>query len=268
MDIVIETLHETIVMIPVLFITYVIIEYLEKYSSNLDKIVYHMSKAGPLYGALIGLIPQCGFSVLAASLFASKKITLGTLMAVFIASNDEALVLLLSQGKQEATILYLVIGKILLAIIIGILCDCVFEKRLSYRYGNNKETTVEHHIVKDALLKTVKIYMYVMVVNIGISFLMVHFENELTQILKNSSLEIVAASLIGFIPNCAISVIVVSLYTKQLLSFAALFAALISNTGLGILMLFKSDISRTSAFKIVLLLWLSALVGGILCLWI
>lgn len=123
-----EIVNDTFMILPLLFISYLIIELIEQRNKNIDKLAYQLKKFGPLYGALMGLIPQCGFSVLAATLFIDKKITLGTLIAIFISTSDEAVPIMISDSSLHKPLLLILCGKLILAILIGYLCDALFEK--------------------------------------------------------------------------------------------------------------------------------------------
>ena len=124
-DILIDCVHDTWAMLPLLFITYCIIEVFERKqtSASDEKIFFGLQRFGPLIGALVGLIPQCGFSVLAAMLFVQRNITLGTLVAVMIATSDEAIPILLSNPELYSTLGFVLIGKFVTGIVVGYLVD-------------------------------------------------------------------------------------------------------------------------------------------------
>ena len=96
-----HTLEDTWMMFPFLLITYMILEVFERRDNQSDeKIFFGLQKYGPLVGAAVGLLPQCGFSILAAMLFVQRNITLGSLLAVMIATSDEAIPILLSNPSD------------------------------------------------------------------------------------------------------------------------------------------------------------------------
>ena len=101
-----HTLEHTISMLPFLFAAFLVMETLEHYSGNLlERSLIRTSKAGPLIGALLGCFPQCGFSVIASNLYAGGVITLGALLAVFLSTSDEAILILLSHPESTKSIL-------------------------------------------------------------------------------------------------------------------------------------------------------------------
>ena len=110
-----ETAIDTLKLIPFLFITYLIMEYIEHKTSNKIRETIKMSgKFGPLLGAIVGIFPQCGFSVSATNLYAGRVITLGTLIAVYLTTSDEMLPILLTEAVPMKTILMILCIKFIL----------------------------------------------------------------------------------------------------------------------------------------------------------
>ena len=163
-----HTLIDSLKMLPFLFLAYLLIEYIEhSHSKKIEKALGKSGKYGPFVGALLGLIPQCGFSVIASGLYMNQSISLGTLLAVFIATSDDAIPILIAQPKQAQT-LFVIIGlKIIVAIVVGYLVDGLIQ---SHRISNNhslhdihehcKEEEHGHGIIYLALLHTFKIFVF------------------------------------------------------------------------------------------------------------
>ena len=124
-DIILDTIHDTWAMLPLLYITYCILEVFERKNTQDDKLFFGLQRLGPILGALVGLIPQCGFSILAAMLFVQNNITLGTLVSVMIATSDEAIPILISNPKMYSSLLGILGLKLVIAIVVGLFTDHV-----------------------------------------------------------------------------------------------------------------------------------------------
>ena len=226
------------------------------------------SKYSPIIGAAIGLIPQCGFSIVASDLYKKKHISVGTLLAVFIACSDEALPILLSSSDKILSVIPLFAAKFVLAISFGYLIDLILKRRTIIIKKHNHENTFIHkgcchheieeheeesfvkkHLVHP-LLHTLKICAYVLVVNIIFELLIYYVgEANIKEFLNNNVyLTPLLSGLVGLIPNCASSVIISDLYVSDILTFSATLAGLISNAGLGLVFLFK-DIYQNNILR-------------------
>ncbi len=268
-----HSLEDLIPMLPFLFLTYLLMEYIEhRNNQKFENLLARTQKLGPLIGSLLGIIPQCGFSVIASGLYMNQSISLGTLLAVFIATSDDAIPILIAQPKQAQT-LFVIIGlKIIVAIVIGYLVDGLIQ---SHRLSNNhslhdihehcKEEEHGHGIIYLALLHTFKIFVFVFIVNFALTWLIEEIgADTLNYILVHGSIfQPVIAALTGFIPNCAASVILSQLYLDQVLSFGSLFAGLMTSTGLGLLVLLRMYDNKKDILRIVLIMFVSATIIGI-----
>lgn len=267
MEILIDTLKDTILIIPILFILYVCLEYLEH---KQEKISYdhYLSKYGPILGSFLGVIPQCGFGILASLLFIENKITLGTLISVFIATSDEAIPLLITNPQMYSSLFQIIIFKLLLGIIVGYIVDNLLKSQKN-EYSIQNTHHHDHSIFIEAGIRTIKIYSFIFIVNYLLSFLIESIGTErLSIILMNHSMiQPIASAIIGFIPNCAASVILTQLYMSQALSFASLLAGLITNAGLGILVLIQHQVNMKTILKICFILLISALIVSLPLQW-
>ena len=268
-----HSLEDLIPMLPFLFLTYLLMEYIEhRNNQKFENLLARTQKLGPLIGSLLGIIPQCGFSVIASGLYMNQSISLGTLLAVFIATSDDAIPILIAQPKQAQT-LFVIIGlKIIVAIVVGYLVDGLIQ---SHRLSNNhslhdihehcKEEEHGHGIIYLALLHTFNIFVFVFIVNFALTWLIEEIgADTLNYILVHGSIfQPVIAALTGFIPNCAASVILSQLYLDQVLSFGSLFAGLMTSTGLGLLVLLRMYDNKKDILRIVLIMFVSATIIGI-----
>lgn len=269
-----HALKDMFPMLPFLFLTYLLMEFIEhKNNDCFEKFLINARKLGPIIGSLLGIIPQCGFSVIASGLYMNKSITLGTLLSVFIATSDEAIPILISRPEQLSTLTAIIIIKIILGIVVGYIVDFLINQHhlkdnhsLHDIHEECEEEKHGHGIVYLAFIHTVKIFIFIFVVNLLLTyFIEVVGEDTLSYILVNGSfLQPILAAITGFIPNCASSVILSQLYLDHVLSFGALTAGLITSAGLGLLVLLKMYDNKKDILRIVGILFAVASLTGII----
>ncbi|WP_154887956.1 putative manganese transporter [Longibaculum muris] len=260
MDILIDTIKDTILIIPILFVMYLCLEYFEHRQTN-QRVEYYLTHYGPLIGAVLGIIPQCGFGVLASLLFIEGKMTLGSLISVFIATSDEAIPILLTNPEMYTSLIGIIFIKFIFAIIVGYAVDFLFKNQSFEHFHTHIEHTHEHSIIIEALFRTFKIYAFIFAVNFVLSLAIETIGSTTLSylLLDRSMVQPIVAAIFGFIPNCAASVILTQLYISQVLSFASLVAGLITNAGLGLLVLLQNKIDMRIFIRICMILLLSAL---------
>lgn len=264
MDIIIDTIKDTYTMIPILFIMYLFLEYLEHRENNHYQ--KYLISYGPLLGSLLGMIPQCGFGVIASLLFLEKKITLGTLISVFIATSDEAIPVLLTFPQHYSSLIAILCIKMISGIMIGYIVDYLFPQ-IHFAYQKSKEKHDHHHSIPfEALTRAFKIYVFIFFTNTLLSLLIETIgENQLAYLLfQKSLLQPIVSAFFGFIPNCASSVILTQLYIKNILSFSSLIAGLMTNAGIGLLILIKHRLDIKTLSIICSILFISALVVSLI----
>lgn len=284
MEILEDTLHDTILMLPLLFLAYLVIEYFDRKDSQDDKVFLALQKYGPLVGALVGVIPQCGFSIIAAMLFMGKNITMGTLLAVFIATSDEAIPILLANPELYSSLLYIIIGKVVLAIVVGYFVDKILlRKQQLHLFADMEEEDIEEEeeiasesacpccytqytMPVSALLRSIKIFAFLFLTTLILNVLIATIGEATLEkmLLTNSVFQPILAALFGFIPNCAASVVLTQLYVAHTVSFASLFAGLITNAGLGFIVLLRYQASKKEIVQIATILFLTAIIAGII----
>lgn len=279
-----DAFHDTWLMVPLLYITYCVLEYFERKDSKDDSIFFGLQKYGPVVGALIGLIPQCGFSILASMLFVQGNITMGTLIAVFIATSDEAIPILIAEPALYKTLGLLVLGKFLIGVGIGYFVDFIlFPKQKILRLEDLPEEEIDEELDGDeaeasscpccypqyplwisAFLRTLKIFGFIFLITILFNLFIGWISEERLSrfLLMNTIWQPLVAALFGFIPNCVATVVLCQLYTLQQLSFGALLAGLITNAGMGFLVLFQYGENKKTIFKIALILYCTAILFG------
>ncbi len=272
-----HTIEDTLKMLPFLFAAYLIIEYIEhKAKGNFEKIFHRFGRFGAIGGSVLGIFPQCGFSVMASNFFAGKIITAGTLAAVFISTSDEAIPFLMANPEKAEVILPVIALKVLIALLTGLLIDFFGGKVL------NMETSHHHHIeelcshdgcnchkgggiLKSAIHHTVNIFIFIFVFSLVINGAVELIgEENLGKILMNGSfLQPILAAIVGFIPNCAVSVLLAELYVSGGLSLGSMIAGLCTGAGAGLVVLFKVNKNLKENIKILLCIFISAVVAGI-----
>lgn len=286
-NILFETIEDTWLMLPLLYVTYCILEVFERRPQEDDRMFYSLQKYGPLFGAALGLIPQCGFSILAAMLFLQNNITLGALVAVMIATSDEAIPILLSNPNLFPTLIQLLISKFVIAVVVGYFVDKVlFPKQKILLFEDMMEEDEEYDEEYDdaeggnscpccytqyplwvsAALRSLKIYGFIFVTTLVLS-LCVEFigVDKLGHILLSGSvLQPLIAGILGFIPNCAITVVFAQLFALNQLQFGSLLSGLITNAGLGLMCLIRYGGSKRDIIRVVSILYISACIFGIL----
>lgn len=273
-DVLMDAVLDTLKMLPFLLGTYLLIEYLEhKASDKLTGALSKMGAWGPVGGAFLGCIPQCGFSVAAANFYAGGVITIGTLLAVFLSTSDEAIPIILAHPDQLHTLWPLILVKLLLAIVAGILTDLVTDIFVKEKKQKHVHDLCEHcdcendGILRPALRHTVQIFCFLLIVNIllgaGIHYI---GEDSISRWLLNGSvLQPFLTALIGFIPNCASSVILTELFLSGSLTFGSVVAGLATGAGLGLAVLFRINKRHMKQnFIIMGLLYAVSVIAGLL----
>lgn len=269
-DVLLDALIDTLKIVPFLYLSYLVLDFIEKKSSVYKLNFLFLKHLGPLFGALLGCIPQCGFSVIAASLYAQNGISAGTLVACFISTSDEALPMFLSNPSEYRQLGLFLICKIVIALIAGYLIDFVIHKQV------NEEDDFEIEVdglcdcssnsFVNALNKTAKTIFFIFLINLVLGTV-IHFigEDRLSALLAvHPYLQPVIATIVGFIPNCAISILLVQLYMLDALTFGGMIAGLCSGAGVGMAVLFKNNKNMKENWLIVLYIGIVALISGVL----
>ena len=274
-DAILDTLIDTVKLIPFLLITYIIMEFIEHKTSHKTKDAIKKSgHFGPLIGGILGVVPQCGFSAAASSLYSARIITLGTLIAVFLSTSDEMLPILISEAVDIKVILSILGIKLVIAVIVGFIIDLFFRKKFETAENEpeikdlceHEHCHCEHGIFKSALKHTINITLYIFIISLILNIIIFFIgEDNLAHILNSTPvIGPIIASLVGLIPNCASSVIITQLYLSDVLNFATMIAGLLVNTGVGLLILFRTNKDLKENIKITVLLFAIGVIFGII----
>lgn len=270
-----EAVIDTAKMLPLLFLVYLLIEYLEhKASDRFSTALRRLGPFGPVGGAMIGCLPQCGFSVAVSNLYSGRLVSLGTLIAVYISTSDEAIPILIANPKSAASVWQLILAKVVIAVIAGLFIDGAM--RFFHRRGNEENEPYhdlcencgceEHGIVYSAVRHTVQIFIFLFIVSFALG-MGIHLlgEERLDAILMTDSIfQPLIASLIGLIPNCAASVILTNLYVAGSLSFGSVIAGLSTGAGMGLVVLFRTNKNIKQNLGIMGLLYAIGALSGLI----
>lgn len=274
LEIISETLIDSIKLLPFLFITYLIMEYIEhKTSQKAKNTIKKSGKFGPAVGSILGIFPQCGFSVSATNLYAARVITLGTLISVYLSTSDEMLPIFISEAVPISVILKILGIKLIIGIIAGFTIDFILRLRNKTNVEEEKIIDLcekehchcEHGIIKSALKHTINIFVFIIIISLIINIL-IHFigEDVIANFLQNKPIiGPIISGLIGLIPNCASSVIITQMYLENVISVGTLISGLLVGAGVGLAVLFKMNKGVKENIKIITLLYGIGVISGI-----
>jgi hypothetical protein len=293
-----EAFIDSLEIVPLLFVIYLIIEYVEmRWGNKMRENVEKAGLAGPAIGAIAGSLPQCGFSVITSALYTQRLVTIGTLIAVFIATSDEAIPIILSQPSKIYTILPIISFKILIALIAGYGLDLFFRHKSAkvlnhieqHEEGKCAPSHRHEKIVEEKaccghtyspkkidfkelllhpLVHTVKIFFFIFLITLALD-LTIYFVGDNSFRLffaHNYYLQPLIAGVIGLIPSCASSVVITELFLSNTISYGAVIAGLSSGGGLGILVLMRENKNKKETVLIIGLLLSISIIAGYIAL--
>jgi len=285
-----DAIKDTIVIIPFLFVIFLIIEVVEHfYSNKILKGAKFLKNSGPAFGALLAAIPQCGLSVIASTLYCRRIITKGTLIAVYLATSDEAIPVLISNPKGLGVVVPLILIKIAVGLFAGYLIDILMPPSLpvvsetgvniEYEKGcHSHNISVKsnqkslYYVIKELLyhpvVHTISVTFFVFLITFLINLFFSYFALHPLlfidlDILQNKIFQPCLAALFGIIPNCAVSVGITVMYLKGAITFASCVSGLCAGAGLGILVLMKNNEDKKDTIKIILLLLVISILAGL-----
>lgn len=282
-DSVIDAALDSAKILPFLFLTYLVMEYVEhKMGENSKDIIRKSGKFGPLLGAVCGAVPQCGFSAAASNLYAGRIITRGTLLAIYLSTSDEMLPILISEQAPVMVIAKILGLKILIGMAGGIVVDIIWAKHQKIRaYAQkphkgekfhidqiceNENCKCDDGILKSACKHTIHIFLFILLFSFlfNVCIAAIGRENIESFILNKPTVGVFLTGIIGLIPNCAASVMITSLYLEGLVSFGAMMAGLLVGAGVGLLVLCRVNEDVKDNLLVIGLLYLCGIVGGLI----
>lgn len=274
-EVLLDSLLDFLKLLPFLFLTYLLMEFLEhRAGEKMENAIRRAGHVGPLFGGLLGILPQCGFSAAASGLYAGRVISLGTLIAVYLSTSDEMLPILIAEGAKASLILKLLAIKLVIGTVAGFLIDlCMrFLANREEEHGHIHELCehegchCEDGILRSALHHTLHISLFLLLImlllNTGIFFL---GEERLAGVFSGTPvIGHLLSALVGLIPNCASSVLITKLYLEGVLSAGCMLSGLLVGSGVGLLVLFRVSRKKRDAFFVLLLLFAVGTLSGIL----
>lgn len=276
----IDAITDSFHLLPFLFFIFLIIELLEFYfSDKIDESIKGAKKSGVVFGALASIFPQCGFSVIASSLYSRKMITRGCLLAVYLGTSDESIPILLAYPSKAYLIIPIVGIKLFIAIFMGYLIDLIFTSQKDSEEieekseeevvipeegccSHNPETENKKELILHPIFHTANIFAFILVITLVLNYALSNVS--LTNFLEHGSsgyVQSLVAAFIGLIPNCAVSIAITMMLIKGTISFGAAMSGLLSNAGLGLLVLLKNNDFKDTVKIIFILLIISILAG-------
>lgn len=278
-DVLLDTLIDGLRLVPFLFLTYLVMEYIEHRTSDKTKQMIHKSgRFGPVIGGLLGAFPQCGFGAAASNLYAGRIITLGTLISIYLSTSDEMLPILISEAVDIRIILKIIGAKVVIGMIAGLVIDLVVVRKQKHKEEEwkihdmceHEHCHCEKSIFKSAVRHSLQVLFFILLVSLILN-VVIYFvgEDSLSNLFFAQPIigEIVAG-LVGLIPNCASSVVITQLYLEGVIGIGAMMSGLLVGAGVGLLVLFRVNESLKENLKIVGLLYVIGVAAGILIEWI
>ena len=269
-DIIVDTIIDVLKLIPFLFVAFLLIEVLEhKLTSKNKNIITKSKKFGPVIGSLLGIIPQCGFSVMGTNLYITRIISLGTLFSIYLSTSDEMLPILIADIK---IILQIILIKILFGIFYGVLIDLTLRKikkkqdKTNYEICDKEHCHCEKGILISSIKHTLNIVLFLFITTLIINIVF-HYvgEDYLSKVLlKGTILGPFITSLIGLIPNCGASIILTELYLNNAISLSSLIAGLLTGSGTALIVLFKENKNMKENIFIICLLYSLGVISGLI----
>lgn len=303
-EVLLDSIKDTLELVPFLFLTYLAMEALEHGAADkTERVVRDAGKAGPAVGALLGALPQCGFSAMAATLYAGRVVTAGTLVAVILATSDEMLPVFVAHQEAPARMLSIIAIKVVCGMAAGFAVDAAL--RVLHRAGDGhahihelcerehcdcgecdeeeqgKETAASGHhrhheghhgrlwhIARSALIHTAQVTGFIFLITFAFG-LMIELvgQDTLAIVLADHPVRaIFLSALVGMIPNCGASVAICELFLDGTLSTAAMLAGLLASGGVGLLVLFRTNADMRQNIAIAVFVYAAGAALGLIAL--
>ncbi len=280
----IHSLIDSAKVLPFLLIAFTVLEYIEaKIEEKSSAVIQNAKKTGPFMGALLGLVPQCGFSVIGSNFYAKRIITLGTLIAIYLSTSDEALLIMLTSPEHFPDVLCIMGLKLVIAVIAGYLIDLFLRKsekedcNHAHHHGDScedEELIGEEHccshtdwkaIAVCTLKRTASVFAFLLAITFALEVIIGFIAEDSLRafMLTDSVFQPFLTALIGLIPNCAPSVILAQMYLQGAIGFGSVIAGLCTSTGAGLIVLFRVNRGLKSNLLIVALLYAISSISGI-----
>ncbi|MBQ4156297.1 MAG: arsenic efflux protein [Clostridia bacterium] len=270
-----HTVLESLKLLPFIFLVFLFLEYIEhKMNEKSHELIHKAGNFGPLIGSVLGAVPQCGFSAMASNLYATRVITLGTLVSIFLSTSDEMFVIMLARADKSSITkgLILISIKIIIALVVGFVIDFILKKKnvkeseRIHDFCEQEHCKCEHGVLRSAIHHTLRVIFFIFIVSLLLNFAIEYFGEEILAklLLKNSIFAPVLAGVVGLIPNCASSVIITEMYLSKAISFGSCLSGLLVGSGVGMLILFKVNRPMKKNIFIAFLVFLIGVSFGVI----
>ena len=271
LDIILDTLMDGVKLIPFLFVAFLIIELIEhKFNTKTKNIIKKSGKYGPIVVSLLGLVPQCGFSIVATNFYITRVISIGTLFSIYLSTSDEMLPIMLSEGVPFKTIFGILLIKFICGCIFGLLIDKLIRRKnikpeYDYRLCDEDHCDCSHSVMKSSIKHTVNTLLFVIIISFLVNVLFEYLGADLISklFMKDNLFGPFVGSLIGLIPNCGASIALTELFLKDAINLGTCIAGLLTGSGVAIIVLFKSNKNIKENIFIVTTLYLIGVLCGI-----
>lgn len=275
-DWVVDAICDSVHLLPFLFIVFLIIELIEfYYADRINSLLKKTGKSSILVGSLASIIPQCGFSVIASSLYSRRIITRGCLIAVYLATSDETIPILLATPSKAYLVIPIVLVKFVIGVTAGYLIDIIRPQAvvrnddISFDIMEEEgccKHDIEHghkrEIIIHPIMHTANVFGFILVITLILNYCLESVT--ITNFIEGGKyIQPIAASFIGLIPNCAVSIGITMMLIKGSITFGAAISGLLTNAGLGLLVLLKNNDFKDTV-KIVLFLLFIGILSGLL----
>ncbi len=277
-DAIIDSVH-TLLFLFIIFLFIELIEYF--YSEKINSFMKKSEKTAPVIGGLAAIIPQCGFSIIASTLYLRKFITKGTLIAIYLATSDEAIPILLTQPEKIYYVLPVIGLKIVIAIAAGYLIDFILKDKKYIAVADEEDCHLHHEddgcckhsvskrrkrdLIYHPLKHTLNIFLFILFITIILNYLIeLYGRYDILPVIFNKVrfLQPVFAALVGLIPNCAVSIAITMMLIKGSITFGAAMSGLLTNAGLGILVLLRHKDNYKDTLNIIGILLIISIISG------
>lgn len=272
LDILFDSFLDIVKTLPLLLLVYALLYYIENQLTNTPALLSRAAQFGPIVGALAGTVPQCGFSAAAAALFSAGYLAPATLVAVFLATSDEAMPVLLAGGAGVKQVVILLLVKFALAVVGGYLLRLTIFRE--HRPKDEEPLQIEMETcgcgqgspVAVVIWRTLKTALFLFAVLLALNLLIgLIGEARLSALLLSDTVfQPLLCALLGLVPSCAMSVLLSELFVSGTISFGALVAGLSTGAGFGYIVLFQDRAGRRRALPVIAATFVIAVVGGIL----
>ena len=268
-ELLLDTLLDLSRIVPFLFVIYLFLEWMENQTEHrMERFLEKHRRINPLAGTLFGLLPSCGFATAASSLYATGVISAGTLVAVFLASSDEMLSIMLGMQADFSVIAPILGVKLVVGLIAGYGFDLLSKHRTINvdEFCQREHDDHSHGILYSACLHTLQVSLWLMVTIFVINGIVGMIGEDIIRsfILDHSSQSVLFCGLTGLIPSCASSIILTTMYVDGVIPFSAVCAGLLVNAGTGMIMLYRVNPDFKDNTKILLATLVCGLVAGVI----